>query len=147
MFTCTFDGHAVIIYFHFVLSVGTASEVKQFVLTPRDSICDEARSIVVLAMWLAPRGRRTRGDGNGRRKVRAVTAWARVRECTFGGVLPWCHECPRSLRALSLGFAEWSVPTYALSPAFQSGKFQRELDATLGMEKEDDDFHTKETHC
>ena len=35
----------------------------------------------------------------------------------------------------------------APSPASQSGKFQLKLDAALGMGKEDDDFHTKETHC
>ena len=34
---------------------------------------------------------------------------------------------------------------YALSPASQSGKFQRKLDAALGMEKEDDNFYTMET--
>ena len=33
----------------------------------------------------------------------------------------------------------------ALSPASQSGKFQRKLDAALGMEKEDDDFNTMGT--
>ena len=37
-----------------------------------------------------------------------------------------------------------SVPC-APSPASQSGKFQRKLDATLGMKKEDDDFYTMET--
>ena len=64
-------------------------------------------------------------------------------EWYFRGVMNAHKVCVLCHRTSLCGVSE--AAPYAHSPASQSGKFQRKLDAALGMEKEDDDFYTMET--